>query len=150
MSLESRLQTMEDREAIKALRAEYCYRIDDRNWDGFTELFTTDAQLDFGPIGTYNGHEEIRDFAENIVGARQPFLSHMLHNPVLTLDRPEASGKWYFEVPCTFEDGEAGWIHGRYADTYRRVNDEWLISSVTARFHYIARYDEGWADIVTE
>lgn len=150
MDLESRIRLLEAREAIKELRAEYCYRIDDRDWDGFTELFTEDAHLDFGPIGTFDGHAAIREFAEHIVGERQPFLSHMLHNPQLEINEETATGRWYFEVPCTFDDGDAGWIQGRYRDAYARPAERWLFSSVTARFNYIARYDDGWADIVTE
>lgn len=150
MGLDDRVRRLEDREAIKELRAEYCYRIDNRDWDGFTALFTEDAHLDFGPIGSFDGHDAIREFAENIVGARQPFLSHMLHNPVIDIDGDSGTGRWYFEVPCTFDDGDAGWIQGRYRDSYRRDAGGWSFSGVTARFNYIARYDEGWADIVAD
>lgn len=150
MHVEDRVELLADREAIKELRAAYCYRIDDRDWDGFTELFTPDAHLDFGPIGVYDGTAEIRDFAEHVVGARQPFLSHMIHNPRLDIDGDTATGRWYFEVPCTFDDGEAGWIQGRYRDEYARREVGWRFAAVTARFNYIARYDEGWGDIVAE
>lgn len=150
MSLEKRLARLEDRIAISELRYTYCYRIDDRDWDGYAALFTEDALLDFGPVGTFEGREAVREFAEDVVGARHPFLSHMVHNPVIDVDGDTATGKWYFEVPCTFEDGEAGWIQGTYYDEYRRVDGEWLFSEVVAEFNYFAAYDEGWAAIVAD
>jgi len=150
MSLEDRLRQIEDQIAIRELRYEYCYRIDDRDWDGFAALFTEDSSLDFGPVGTYNGCDAVREFAKDVVGARHPFLAHMLHNPIIDIEGDSATGRWYFEVPCTFEDGEAGWIQGTYYDEYRRVDDEWLFSGVVAEFNYFADYDEGWAEIVAD
>lgn len=150
MSLEDRIIRLEHRETIKELRAEYCYRIDSRDWDGYASLFTEDAHLDFGPIGSFEGRDAIRDFAENIVGAEHPFLAHMVHNPVIEIDGAMASGKWYFEVPCTFADGSAGWIQGIYDDVYELVDDQWLFAEVVADFNYFAEYEEGWAEIVGE
>ncbi len=148
MSLERRLTRLEHREAIKELRAEYCYRIDNREWDRFVALFADDAHLDFGPVGTFDGTEAISDFAEDIVGAEHPFLAHMVHNPVIALDGEEATGRWYFEVPCTFVDGAAGWIQGTYDDEYTYEDDEWKFASIVADFNYFATYDEGWAEHV--
>lgn len=150
MSVEDRLRRLEHREAIKELRARYCYRIDARDWEGFAALFTEDAHLDFGPVGTFDGRDAVREFAEHVVGAQHPFLAHMVHNPVLDVEASDdhGTGRWYFEVPCTFSDGGAGWIQGTYHDTYRLVDGEWRFASVRADFNYFADYDEGWADVV--
>lgn len=148
MSVEARLRSLEDREAIKELRASYCYRIDDRDWEGFAALFTPDAHLNFGRIGSFDGRSEVRRFAEEIVGEGHPFLAHMIHDPVIDLNDDQATGRWYFEVPCTFEDGSAGWIQGTYLDEYRCVDGEWYFSAVTAEFNYIASYESGWAEAV--
>lgn len=148
MSLEDRLTRLEHRTAIEELRASYCYRIDERDWDGFAELFAGDAHLSFGPVGEFEGREEVRHFAEHVVGARHPFLSHMIHNPVIEIDGESATGSWYFEVPCTFEDGSAGWIQGIYRDEYVLEDGAWLFASVCAEFNYFAAYEEGWSEIV--
>lgn len=150
MSVDQRIRRIEDWIELCELRYEYCYRIDSRDWDAFAALFTNDAHLDFDPVGTFDGRDAIRDFAEHVVGAQHPFLAHMVHNPVIEIDGDSASGRWYFEVPCTFEEGSAGWIQGRYDDTYRRVGDEWLFEAVTAEFNYFAPYEEGWAAIVSD
>ena len=149
MSLEEKIARIEDRIEICELRYTYCYRIDDRDWDGYAELFTDDAHLDFGPIGTFDGRDSVREFAEDIVGARHPFLAHMVHNPIIDIDGDSATGRWYFEVPCVFEDGTAGWIQGTYHDEYERVDGEWQFATVVADFNYFADYEEGWAEIVT-
>ena len=151
-SLEDRIALLEHREAIKELRAEYCYRTDGRDWDGYAALFAEDARLDFGPVGEFRGRAEIREFAEDVVGANHPFLSHMLHNPILDVDvgAGTATGRWYFEVPCTFEDGSAGWIQGTYEDEYVREGGEWLFAEIVADFNYFADYEEGWAEIVAD
>lgn len=150
MSLEARVTRLEHRLAIEELRAEYCYRIDARDWEGFAELFAEDAFLSFGPVGEYEGRDEVRYFAEHVVGAQHPFLSHMIHNPKIEIDDESATGSWYFEVPCTFEDGTAGWIQGIYRDEYRYDGEEWLFDKVVAEFNYFAEYDEGWAEIVAD
>lgn len=148
MSLEERVTRLEHREEIKELRAEYCYRVDSRDWEGYADLFTEDAHLDFEPIGTYDGREEVRDFVENVVGEEHPFLSHMVHNPIIDVDGDTATGRWYFEVPCTFKEGNAGWIQGVYYEEYARVDGEWLFDEVVADFNYFAAYDDGWAEHV--
>ncbi|MFC7156987.1 nuclear transport factor 2 family protein [Halomarina halobia] len=149
MNVEERITRLEHREAIKELRAEYCYRIDARQWDRFVDLFTDDAHMNFGPVGEFNGRDAIRDFAENIVGKEHPFLAHMVHNPILTIDGRSATGRWYFEVPCTFRDGNAGWIQGVYRDEYTNEGSGWKFASVVADFNYFADYDDGWAEIVS-
>ncbi|WP_436347132.1 nuclear transport factor 2 family protein [Natronorubrum sp. FCH18a] len=150
MSIEDRLTRLEHREAITELRAEYCYRIDARDWDGYAALFAEDAHLDFGPVGTYTGRDQVRNFAENVVGEQHSFLAHMVHNPIIEISGKTATGKWYFEVPCTLNDGSAGWIQGIYNDEYRLIDGEWLFSEVVADFNYFAEYKEGWAEIVAD
>jgi ketosteroid isomerase-like protein len=148
MDVKERLTRLEHRETIKELRAEYCYRIDQRDWDEYAALFTDDALLDFGPVGTFEGKEAVRDFAENVVGAEHPFLAHMVHNPIISIDNETATGQWYFEVPCTFSDGSAGWLQGKYEDEYAYDDSIWKFSSIIADFNYLAEYDEGWVELV--
>jgi hypothetical protein len=111
MALEDRLRRLEDRAAIRELRHEYCYRIDDFDFDGFAALFTDDARVDFGPAGTYEGRDEVRQFAREVVGEEYTFLAHMVHNPIIDLDGETASGRWYFEVPCIqARNDRAAWM----------------------------------------
>jgi hypothetical protein len=146
MSLEQRVQRLEDRAAIAELRAAYCYRIDDGDWEGWLDLFSPDATVDFGLLGTYKGREELQAFTDRDDASL--FSAHMAHNPVLEVDGDEANGKWYFEVPLVFADGEAGWAQGRYRERYRRIEREWKFARLKARFDYSVSYEEGWADAI--
>lgn len=149
MDVTERLERLENREAIKELRAQYCYHADAFDWDGFVDLFTEDAHMEFGPVGVFDGHDEIRELGRRI-DQEHGFLAHMVHNPIIEIDGETATGRWYFEVPCTFADGSAGWIQGTYWDEYRYVDGEWLFAAITADFSYFADYDDGWAEIVAE
>src|ERR671924_87709 len=42
------LQEISDRIEIEELLVRYCYAVDDRDWDAYRNLFTTDAVLDDG------------------------------------------------------------------------------------------------------
>jgi uncharacterized protein (TIGR02246 family) len=145
MSVEARLARLEARAQIEELRANYCYHVDDADGEAFASLFAEDALLDFGSAGTYAGREELRDFVESVVPDHYEFIVHMVHNPVIRVDGDSATGRWYFEAPATTTDGEDVWIQGRYDDEYARVDGEWLFAAVTARFNYVADYDEGWS-----
>jgi len=144
MSVEERLARLEAKDDIRELRASYCYHVDDRDGEAFASLFVDDAVLDFGSAGVYRGREELREFVESVVPDHYAFIVHMVHNPVIDVDGDAATGRWYFEAPATTAGGTDVWIQGQYDDEYERVDGEWRFSSVEARFHYVADYDEGW------
>jgi len=143
MSVEERLKQLEAKDSIRKLRSNYCYQVDDGNGEAFASLFTEGAVLDFGRAGTYEGREELRDFVNSVVPEHYSFIVHMLHNPVIEVDGDAATGRWYFEAPCTSQ-GTDRWIQGWYDDEYERVNGEWRFTSVETGFNYVADYDEGW------
>jgi ketosteroid isomerase-like protein len=145
MSVEERLKQLEAKDSIKELRANYCYHVDDRNDEAFASLFTEDAVLNFGSAGTYEGHEELREFVDSVVPEHYSFIVHMLHNPIIEVDSDAATGRWYFEAPCTSQ-GRDMWIQGQYTDEYERVDGEWRFTSVETEFNYVADYDEGWGE----
>ena len=71
---ESRLQALEDREAIRELQAIYCFLVDDGRFDELVEnCFTEDARCDFRLLADgvdpflFEGHQEIRVFFKDIV-----------------------------------------------------------------------------------
>lgn len=149
MELEDRIARLEHRIEIEELRAKYCYFADEHDWESFIQLFTEDVHFEFGPVGVFDGRTEVRDQLAPRIDEQHEFLAHMVHNPIIEFDGDfAASGRWYFEVPATFADGQAGWIQGTYWDKYRRVDGEWLFEEIKAEFNYFAEYDEGWGEIV--
>ena len=143
MSIEERLERLESKDQIKELRATYCYHVDDQEADAFASLFTEDAILDFGNAGTYEGHDELREFINSVVPEFYEFIVHMVHNPVIEVDGDTASGRWYFEAPATSQ-GTDTWIQGQYDEEYARVDGEWKFAEIEARFNYVADYQDGW------
>ncbi|WP_458210655.1 nuclear transport factor 2 family protein [Haladaptatus sp. NG-SE-30] len=145
-----RLRRLEAREAIKELRARYCYSIDEQDWDAFYDLFVADPTLDFGGMGVYEGSEGLARFAHQFVEGQLERSAHMLSNPILDVDVDgnRATGRWYVESPITFSDGSGAWRQGWYEDEYRYIDGEWKIATIEMRFVYTADYDEGgWSDL---
>lgn len=143
----ARLARFEDRIEIQSVRYRYCYAIDEHEFESLVELFTEDCTLDYGGLGTYEGHDGVRAFATEFVGENLESTAHAVHNPLLTIDGDTASGKWYVTSPITFADGTGGFRWGRYDETYRRVDGEWRIDDLRLRFIYSMDYgDDGWSD----
>lgn len=144
--LAKRIQRLEDIEAIKQLRARYCYLVDQGRSEELLALFTADAKGEYGPLGTYD-KAGLANFFKQTVPAALPFCMHMVHNPVIEVHGSAASGQWYFEVPAIHGPSErAVWISGRYEEEYRKEgNAGWQFSLIRAIFNYFTPFDEGWA-----
>jgi len=150
MELAERVQRLEDDRAIRDLKHEYCYRLDDRDWDGTVELFTPDTVLDYGGLGTYEGRDGVRKFAEGFIAESLEATAHAVHNGVIDVDGDEATGRWYVTSFITLANGTSGVRMGEYEEQYRRCDDgEWRIASLWLRFRYSADYDDGWPDLRT-
>lgn len=65
---------------------------------GCVTLFKEEAHLNFGSIGTFDGTDTGRDFAENVVGAEHPFLGHLVHIPIISIDDSQRRDVYCFEV----------------------------------------------------
>jgi len=152
--LAAKIQVLEDVEAIKRLKATYCYLcdagLDDvRNRDELISHFTSNARLDFGygPESMFQDREGLEIFF-SAVPVSVSFCMHMVHNPIIEVNGDKATGRWYFEAPTTdHATGKAQWMAGTYFEEYVREKGEWKIDSIRVDWKYIAPYDEGWAKI---
>lgn len=144
--LEARMKVLEDIEAIRKLRAHYCYNVDAERLEELLSLFTEDARLDFGLLGTHEGKEAVSKFFRDIVAGILSYSRHMVHNPIIEVDGDKATGRWYFEVPCTLRGTDmAVWLAGTYEEKYVKERGEWKFSFIKATFDYATPYEEGWA-----
>ncbi len=157
MDLEERIERLEHREAIRELRAEYCYAVDEGllhgNWDRWLAVFTEDVRFDYGPVGDKGeGKEDLREFAKQTIEPSYQFFMHMVHNGILDIEDDHATGRWYFELPAVSQPGalgskgKSGWIHGRYNEEYELTQTGWKISVVNCTFYVVGTIFEGWAD----
>lgn len=143
--LERRIKALEDIEAIKRLKRDYCSYCDDHyDADALADLFTEDAVWDGGIRGKSEGREAIRQFFVN-APSRIPFAIHMVLNPVIDVHGDTANGTWYLFQPCTFADGNrAVWGSARYDEEYVRVDGEWKFQNLKLTSFFWTPFDEGW------
>ncbi len=153
-----KVQELYDIEAIKQLKAKYCYYVDEWFEDPsnlerlLNEVFTDDTDLDFGIIGTASGRKEVEEFFINIPFKLLSFSQHLVHSPLIEIaNESDATGKWHFFVPCTFgEEGEgnvATWISGTYDEKYVKRGGRWFIRAIKVKFFFISPFDQGWVNV---
>jgi uncharacterized protein (TIGR02246 family) len=67
-ALAARVQTLEDRDAIRALLVAYATTLDNRDFDGFEKLWAKDAEFSGGAGNTAKGPLAIRDLLRGLLG----------------------------------------------------------------------------------
>ncbi len=146
VTLEQRVQVLEDIEAIRALKTRYCAYCDDSyDAEGLASLFVEDAIWDGGVLGRCDGRDEIRRFFKN-ASRSISFAIHHVCNPLIEVDGERATGQWYLFQPCTYADGErAIWMMARYHDEYVRQAGDWKFQRVKIDLAFATPFDEGWA-----
>jgi hypothetical protein len=147
-----RMQILEDVEAIKKLKASYCYWADAgiagdaSQMDELVAHFTDDQPwADFGAFGVHKGKEAVRAFFKELVVGTLSYSAHMVSNPIIEVDGNKATGKWYVDVPCTLRGAERPmWLQARYEEEYVKESGKWKWKSITTHFDFITPFDEGW------
>ena len=143
--LEARIRRLEDIEAIKQLKARYCFLCDDGyDADALAELFTEDAVWDGGDLGKAVGRAKIHKLFTNSPKALS-FAVHMVMNPVIKIDGDRAEGIWYLYQAATqrIQDRPL-WGSARYDEEYVRVGEEWKFANLRLTSFFWTLFDEGW------
>ena len=143
--LEQRIAQLEDIEAIKKLKANYCLHVDHGNEEGWVSLFTEDAVWDSDKFGRYQGREAIRGLFRQIPEMLH-FAIHYVMNPIIEVDGNRATGIWYLLEPCTFAKGkQAAWGAARYDEEYVKVGGQWKFKRLKLGSWFWTAFEEGWA-----
>ena len=123
----------DDVDAIVQLTVDYCWAIDEQNFDGLRRIFTSDAEAQM--VGTdRRGIDEIIDFVRGVLTPLDA-SQHMLTNHAVVVDGDRATGRCYFHAQHIRRAAEGGRnlvIGGRYDDEFVRTVDGWRISRRTA------------------
>ena len=135
LSLEQRVQKLEDVEAIKKLQAIYGHHVD-RGWNDkvmyykeVTALFTEDATWESPAVGvSVKGREEISEMFKDM-DAGYDFLMHSFSNPIIDIDGDTAKGKWLLFLGSNFED-KITLTYASYDNDYVRTSQGWLIKAI--------------------
>lgn len=158
-TIEQRLQSVEDRAAICALKAYYARCADEKYTDDHRRkpqieidaiarrqvnaTFTEDAIWDGGPqFGVQNGREAIYD------GLRRGGWSFALHyfvSPVIEIDGDTAQASWMLWQPCTLADGgQAMLMSATTEDFYVRTSLGWRMQRMLFTLKFITPFDRSW------
>ena len=146
VELATQITVLQDIEAIKKLKAEYCDICDDdHNQDRIVTIFVRDGIWEGKGVGYAKGHAEIRklfkSFAERI-----SFSQHNVFNPRIEVKGSEAHAIWYFLGPFTFRKGNRQlWLAARYEDDYVKINGAWKFKHLRVFGRMTAPYEKGWA-----
>jgi hypothetical protein len=144
--LEKQITVLQDIEAVKRLKAEYCDICDDEhNQDRIVSIFAEDGIWEGKGVGYAKGHAELRKLFKNFAD-RVSFSQHNVFNPRITVNGNEAHASWYFLGPFTFrKDNRQLWLAARYEDDYVKINGQWKFKHLRAFGRMAAPYEEGWA-----
>jgi SnoaL-like domain len=119
-------------EAIKQLKARYCRLLDSKDWDAWRELFSDDFLSDTSQAGgkIIRGADEFVAFTRK--GVRNQATVHQVHAPEIELtSATTARGVWALEDVVRFGPGVNLRGYGHYAETYEKLEGQWLITSST-------------------
>jgi ketosteroid isomerase-like protein len=147
MTLEQRLQRLEDFDQIRKLKSQYHVLINDCRFDEFADLFTEDAVVDMGYMGgevePRRGKAEIHEMFATIPKNLQQ-IKQFIHNHMIEVDGDTGIG-WAFLEARYGSGGTSYNVAGKYDDTYRRVDGRWLFATMHVSFYFTVPSDSKWA-----
>jgi hypothetical protein len=123
---------MDDREAIKQLKARYCRTMDTKDWAAMRRVFADDVVIDTSQDGggVVEGADEFLVFLQGVIG--DVVTVHQCHTPEIELlSDHEATGIWAMEDMLRWPDGTELHGYGHYHERYVRSADGWRIASLT-------------------
>ncbi|WP_419838970.1 nuclear transport factor 2 family protein [Candidatus Poriferisodalis sp.] len=123
--------TNDDRVEIRDLISRYNKAIDTGDADGYANTFTPDGQF-IGIVGTFNGRDELRAFAEAYSTEEQyaEFYSaqHWVTNVVADGDADQATVFSHIQMVKPLPEGGTILLVGHYDDIVRKVDGQWLFA----------------------
>ena len=120
-------------EGIRATIAAYTQALDDGRTDDVVATYCPDGVAEFGNIGTFEGHDALRQAYEGWKPRRPQ--RHLVMNTLVT-DWNDLEAKAVSDVVFVL-NGESGWkieLVSRYYDTLHRDGETWRFHRRTASF----------------
>lgn len=143
MTIEDRIQRLEDIEAIRYLQAKYQRCLDTRDFAGLEECFAEDAVSSYdGGKMSYTGKSRIVAFLKKVMTPDMP-SSHLIHGGEIDIvDDSRARAKWYLEDYLLHRKYLVK-LHGSaiYDVEYIRIDGLWKIGKIgyTRNYQYVER-----------
>ena len=126
MTLEERIQALEDQQALRELTHVYAMLAYQGRGDEMFELFTEDGTFHTTNLGYDSPPTPVRSnkkVSYTAEGERMP----MVHNHIYKITGDEAEGTCVMETP--FAPGRPGGFVGIYEDRFRRIDGRWYFAS---------------------
>ncbi len=126
------MSLLEEKDAIREVLAEYCFRLDGGDYDGMAALFTEDGTWDtaFGKGTGRAGNRAARARHPRArAGDSRPRAIHLVTNIAIKLDGDAAEVRSNWTVVQNSPDGPKIGSGGGYADRMVKQDGVW-------RFHY--------------
>jgi uncharacterized protein (TIGR02246 family) len=140
-SIEERLRTLEDKDAIRELTARYCFAVARNDVEGIVALFCED--------GVFVTDDRVFEGAEGLRrgyagGMSEPSLKPFIQNHVIEVSGDRAQGMCAVEIRAV-QDGEAYTAAGQYQDEYRRVGAQWKFARRRFQVYHWVPLRQGWS-----
>ncbi len=129
--LRARVQALEDKDAIRKLKAIYWICLDQKRWSDFADCFAEDAVIEVPPATRTVGRAEILKTLPQ--GPDSVLTAHHGHHYDIELTgETTARGIWAMydnvQIPRISESREG---YGWYEEQYVKVNGRWKIKYMT-------------------
>ena len=157
--LETRIQRLEDLEAIRRLKHYYSCHCVDRGVAGDRQAiaetisrFADDVVADFTGLPLLEGKEAVAEFYAEGVPAFLSWCQHRVMNEVINIDGDVATADWYIDCPAVFREGNptgivgSSFIAGRYHEEYARVDGTWMWKRITALLDVQNSFGDHWTN----
>ena len=119
---------IEEKDAIREVLAEYCFRLDGSRYDDMAALFTEDGTWDTA-FGKATGRAAIAALARDLrlrAGANRPRAVHLVTNIAIALDGERAEVRSNWTVVQNSPEGPKIGSGGAYADQMVKEGGSWL------------------------
>ena len=119
---------LEDKDAIREVLAEYCFRLDGARYDAMAELFTDDGTWETA-FGKATSRAAIAAFARDLrvrAGDNRPRAVHLTTNIVIALDGESAEVRSNWTTIQNSPQGPKIGSGGAYADRMVKRGGSWL------------------------
>jgi uncharacterized protein (TIGR02246 family) len=120
---------VEEKDAIREVVAEYCFRLDDARFDEMAALFTEDGTWDTA-FGKATGRQAIAELARSLrtrVAEPRPSAVHLVTNIVIALDGERATVRSNWMVMQNSPEGPRIGSGGADDDEMAKEGGRWLL-----------------------
>lgn len=136
MSESHAVQKLIDHIEISDQLKRYCLYFDSNDVDGLRQLFTEDAQVDYGPeVPLIVGLDAIINSISKGLTSTFVATSHHLSNIIIDFEDEDhaCASSYVYAWHSYYSKPEIGYLWGQYSHTLRRVASTWKIATLQLR-----------------